>query len=580
MVEPQDINGRNRAHLILLAATVFCMWLWGCTIMLEPLRDDTTLILVVAKLIGEGHVMYRDVWNQNYPGNFLLYLFSLKVFGDTPRSIYWLNIIWRIATLFSFYLLVASIECRRVALVAAAILACVLTVYWALGLKEFFMLLFLVLAMYYFLKWRTSAGFYHGLAIGALLGLGTLMKPVALSTYGYLILVLAIDCLMSDDKSFRRIIKPSLGMSLGIAIPWVPLLLHLYLAGGLMDMWNHIVVFNVFFGRFTDELSLLQVLSVLEKMFYLFQLRYAPAYFATMIGILCVINDRNIRRYWIIIGWIPVVLLGILVQRKFLPHHFTVLLAPGIPLMAYGADSIVKALVHAGRESIRPLAILALGLVALVGFEFSLLPHAAAIAIVVAACFGLRLMWPGHPSLTESRAAALLVVLLLSLTTYWRLSPSYAHSWAGIKGAFGKPQEDNLYFPASVEICDYIKSRVPPDERILVWGWDASIYYLSDRKAPTAFLYDLPLIFRLPGTEDPAYFSNYKKKNKERFMEDIMAEPPSLIVVETIDRTELETFTSKEQLNFFPEFKAFLAANYRLDRTINTKEIYIPTASQ
>ena len=63
-----------------------------------PLISDTPIYHYIAWLISIGKVPYKDIFDMNFPGTFLLHLFAIKVFGSGDLGwrifdLLWLNMI-------------------------------------------------------------------------------------------------------------------------------------------------------------------------------------------------------------------------------------------------------------------------------------------------------------------------------------------------------------------------------------------------------------------------------------------------------------------------------------------------------
>jgi hypothetical protein len=54
------------------------------------------------------------------------------------------------------------------------------------------------------------------------------------------------------------------------------------------------------------------------------------------------------------------------------------------------------------------------------------------------------------------------------------------------------------YFGESIQIADFIQNNTKPDDRILVFGSEPQIYFYSNRRAATGFLYTYPLMENQP----------------------------------------------------------------------------------
>lgn len=70
----------------------------------------------------------------------------------------------------------------------------------------------------------------------------------------------------------------------------------------------------------------------------------------------------------------------------------------------------------------------------------------------------------------------------------------------------------------------YLKSVTQPGEKVLVWGWEAGIYYLAEREAPTRYAFQFPLYLDSP----------FQAQAQQTLLSDIESDPPSYIL-DTVD---------------------------------------------
>jgi hypothetical protein len=118
----------------------------------------------------------------------------------------------------------------------------------------------------------------------------------------------------------------------------------------------------------------------------------------------------------------------------------------------------------------------------------------------------------------------------------------------------------------------YIKKVTTPEDTILVWGWEAVIYFLSQRDAPTRFA--LPFALYL----DTPYLNEYAGI----LLQEVQAHPPAFILdlrdpgMPFIDGRPAETCVSGNQMihQRMVDFLAYVCANYQEDRSFDTINVY------
>ena len=158
---------------ILAASAALALYLggrsWGW-----PLVHDAPLMHYVAWLIGQGAVPYRDVFDMNMPGVYLLHLGVIGIMGEGDRAWRLFDLAWlalTAAALFGF--------ARRAGDAWSGLAAALLFVIyhlsggaWRAGQRDFLLTLFLVLAAWGAARAWESGGallplFWSGLAAGA-----------------------------------------------------------------------------------------------------------------------------------------------------------------------------------------------------------------------------------------------------------------------------------------------------------------------------------------------------------------------------------------------------------------------------
>ena len=201
---------------ILAASAALALYLgwrsWGW-----PLVHDAPLMHYVAWLIAQGAVPYRDVFDMNMPGVYLLHLGVISLVGEGDRA-------WRVFDLAWLALTAAALFgfSRRMGDVWSGLGAALLFVLyhlsggaWRAGQRDFLLALFLVLAAWGVARaWETGGAraplIWSGLAAGA----GVMLKPHAALFW---IACAAVVALGSRPSSMIRAL--ALWCAAGLAVP-------------------------------------------------------------------------------------------------------------------------------------------------------------------------------------------------------------------------------------------------------------------------------------------------------------------------------------------------------------------------
>lgn len=114
---------------------------------------------------------------------------------------------------------------------------------------------------------------------------------------------------------------------------------------------------------------------------------------------------------------------------------------------------------------------------------------------------------------------------------------------------------------------DVLVELVPEDETFFLWGWEASLYQQTGRRAQHRFIHIWPFAVSY---RDGRYTAE--------LMQRLQTDPPLAFVVQHSDATMPATGEprdSRQLLEAYPELQEFLAQGYALERQINRFDIYL-----
>lgn len=299
------------------------------------------------------------------------------------------------------------------------------------------------------------------------------------------------------------------------AAPW-----FLYLAahGALGPMWEALVVFNSFHAAVGGEplgralrhgfLPIFQILPLLA------------------LAVLLPGGGRRDRRPLLFLaGWLAAAALQVIVQRKLFFYHWLALVPP---LALCGAAGL-RRLGEAWR-----------------GRTVARLPAAPAVAaaslLYLLVAHGAHWLWlqDGYRTLRYLQGR-------FTRDEYW---VRFRETGADGKGDF------NLM--TSARVADLVRERVPPDGRLLVFGFEPIVNWLARRPAPTRFSFDYPLTF----TPRSARAARWRERWRDEFLADLRERPPEMVLLVDNDVSPLEPVPSLRQANEWPQFRDWLRASY------------------
>src|SRR5437016_4953825 len=209
----------------------------------------------IAWRIGEGAVPYRDLFDMNFPGVYLLHMVVLKVFGSSDAGWRAFDLIWLTATSLAAAALAAP--WGRLAAAGAGLFFAVYHLAagaWQTGQRDFLLCPFLLLAALGVARWAEGPGGPASLALGGLaVGAGITVKPHAGLFAAALMVLVAIVArgagridsrLASDGESPapRRLAARTAAVFVaGVVAPSLAVVVWLAVAGAL-PAWYEIVV--------------------------------------------------------------------------------------------------------------------------------------------------------------------------------------------------------------------------------------------------------------------------------------------------------------------------------------------------
>ena len=200
-----------------------------------PLIHDAPLMHYIAWRIGEGAVPYRDVFDMNFPGVYLLHLIALKLFGAGDAGWRAFDLTWLALTSLAAAALAAP--WGRLAAAGAGLFFALYHLAagaWQTGQRDFLLCPFLLLGALGVARWAERPTKPASLAWGGLaLGAGITVKPHAGLFAAALFVLVAVVA--------RGATRPVATFAVALAGPVLAVVAWLAAAGAL-DAWYEIVV--------------------------------------------------------------------------------------------------------------------------------------------------------------------------------------------------------------------------------------------------------------------------------------------------------------------------------------------------
>ena len=502
--------------------------------------DDSGLFAYAGKLITEGALLYQDIWDTKPPGVFYLNALAISLGGSTPWSIWWFELIW-----FSLTMIVLMVILIRLTSLLAGFAATFLVALTALhpayvsggNYTEVYALLpqvlTLVAAMAYF---KTAKSGWMAV-IGVLTATAFLLKPtfIALGAASLATALVASRRRVDRARAVRLVVL----FVAGFATPLLLAGIYWLLQGGLDELWAAVFQQNLLYVQ--EGLSLRGLYGTGRK-FVLEQ----PL--ATLVVLTLASLALFVKRAW--------------------PRESSKWPFPG-----QGGSNL-----SSYRNWVLLIAFMALPLevafVAVSGRNFGHYFLTPLPVISVAIAYLFMEVQAAFRSRSEAGAwfsvsVATLAVLLLAwgVEVFAKESPEIAH----LSDLVDRPLGGAFW---TDELEQYVIENTDTNDAILAWGYNPGLHFLTDRRAPTRYLFHAQLL-----TPGPAGENRFNQ-----FLEELDADPPVLIVAQQEsphaiphfgnDSAELCPSCTAETFLRLQKLRALVEANYVLDGEVGGWLVY------
>lgn len=435
------------------AVVIAVVFLLNLPPLMYPMGWDQATYGYYGQEILRGHVPYRDFWEINTPGNFLLYTLAVALFGGNGLAVNLLGLAEALATAALLYRLTARWLGTRHAVVATLLYGATCALgfdYWgreepeaALGLATVAGLA-LVQAGDDRPRFRLATWFLAGI-VGAA---AVLVKPTGAVVP---LIVMAYRLLMARPAGVRAMAAEVTAAALGFVLLAGGALVYLAATGALSLFLQQLTEYNVRYAQSSVDLG---TREFLVRVVIRFVLEVGPVPLLALAGSLQVVRQRAAGRTGrFLLAWAGLALLT-LVAQAFRHHYHYYMLLPVISVL--GAVFLL---------SVRWRAAFAPG----------------RRAVLVAACLGA--LYAGlfvnanRGRFAGYMAAAPAAVGLLPASSYRPL-----FFWPG------------HWTPGREELAAYLTCHTEYGEPAYVTGEPAA-YFLAGVEAPTRFYHEVPLAF-------------------------------------------------------------------------------------
>ncbi|MHB1317775.1 MAG: ArnT family glycosyltransferase [Anaerolineae bacterium] len=504
--------------------------LLGLPSLTYPFGRDQGEYATIATEMLRGKVIYRDVFNVKPPATHLVHALSLVLFGHAMLSVRTLDLLWQVATALVILLIGQRVTQRWYGGPLAAVLYAVWYYgfdFWNTAQTDGWQTLPVALGVLAYLRARETDRPWAYLACGAGIGVGVLFKyPI-----GILAPLLMVHSLsLPKSAGWRGAALIAAGALAPVALCAVAFQAQGALVPFAASQVKYILQYS---GASRSEFGYIWMIG------FVLRLGTYPTFLFWTCCALCLALGLRARalgvreRPWVALAWLAAAAFSYLGQAKGYRYHGLPLLAPGALLASYGVAAVF--------QGDRPRKTLQLVLTAIV--EIS-------IVLPVFAYGSQILRTNGHGAIWDvvRQRRELAAIYVDPVTTYDGVS------------------EPGFSFRAQSASAARIASSAPAGDPIFIWGFEPTIYFLSERPPSSRFLYNLML------HGDWAW-----PELQEQLMADLAAHPPAYIVVASDDALPLVTGSMEDSASAllgFPELKNLIDESYDYETSFENLALY------
>lgn len=508
----------NSLVLLALAALI------GSVSLTYPFGRDQGIYAYAGKLLLEGKMNYKEVFDLKPPGIHFFFSFIQLVSGESMFSARMFDIFWQFLTA----VIVMVISSRVTRSVFLPLLSGFLYIflyyrldYWhtlqADGALNLFFALTVLLAISSFY----SHSFLKVFASGLVFGIALLFKYTIIS-----FLPLLLICFMFSKRELTSLrIKNVIVFLTGLVFILLSVVLLYQFTGALPEFINVQFVQTPLYTSIAYETeSGVYIFSQLLKLF-IYSV-YAPLIWFTAGALFLLARAKQLNfTSLVIFVWVAASLFSLIIQWKFYYYHFLVIIAPLAVASVYFIALLLAKLPEKRKFTVK--IVLAVFFIAFAGYAFK--PY--------------LISYP---------------VLYSVISKQRTMNQAYELN--------GFTQDSVFMISKTFKAIDKVKKETEITDNIFVWGFDPLVYYLSGRKCTSRFIYNFPLLWK---GENSAL--------KSEFMSRINANPPKMILVAKNDPLLFISGydeDSQKLLDRFTEFKSVIDSKYAFETTIDDFDYY------
>lgn len=483
----------NRWEWALLTLTI-CLIIGVRLRMLDlPLDRDEGDYAYGAQLMLQGLLPYVDFQTMRLPGIYVVYSSILAVFGQTASAIHLGLLITNVITIGFVALLATRLYEARVGIAAGVAFALLTLPTATRGLtsnSEHFILLFAMAGLAGLFAAKRPV-VWISIASGVAMGVSFVIKQ-----HGAVFIIIGLVAVCQRawnhaTEKRRAIMVHGGAYSIATSLPFIAVCVYIAMRGIFEDFWFW--TFTVA-GAYASTISLSKGMELLANILPSLVAPVIPIWLLACVGLASPLWAKKQRENQpFLLVFLALSLAMVSIGLYFRPHYFLLM----FPVLAILSGAGVVRLCELAKSQAKSSSMIGAALVLMVAF-----------------------------TLVHERED------LFQSTTTEVLRKAY-----GVQ-----------LFPEAPEIARYIQMNTSPEDRILVLGSEAEIYFYAQRRAATIYVYVYPLMENHP----------YALKMQKEMIERAERDSPKFVVLimehkSWLTRTDSQTLLTEWMDSFLNE---------------------------
>jgi len=499
--------------ILLLGITI------GSVSLTYPFGRDQGIYAYAGKLLLEGKIQYRYVFDLKPPGVHYTFALAEMIFGDSMFSVRIFDIFWQSLTALVIFLITFHFSKSKSAGIFSSFLYIFLYYrldYWHTLQADGFLNLPFAYCVLLLITSSADETEPKMIIAGIFFALTVLFKYTVLVFLGFLLLWLFIGI----NRNLKVRFKNYMFFLIGFVFSLMLIMGIYYLTDSLHQFIDvQFVQIPLYAGIGFDTESFSFIVRNIIHM--LFSSVYSPLILSCFILFFIFIRGKKFTAdRMLLFIWIISEIINLVVQWKFFHYHFLVI----IPPIVVGTSITCSYLFELYHE------------------KYPKILNISFITILI-----FYLIFASKPYISN----------------YQKLF-EYAGGRKSLKQLYietGVTSDSAFMISNTYKAVDYVTQNTKNSDKIFIWGFDPVVYYLSGRECASKFIYNFPL-----------YWKGNNNTFRKEFLEELNSNNPELILVSQKDPLfYISGYNedSKQMLLRFPEFKKFMDEKYNLKTQID-----------